>query len=128
MIGAFENTFENGMNSDFDVVLQPDGTYRYMKNCQLVSQDGRNFTIKDCIGNTVTFTINEPYNAVYTVAGVLPTPIGFISFPDKLIVLSTNNASTGGYGEIGVLKYLPYGEGIKPILVSAEIGFQAPGL
>jgi len=119
---VFTNTFQNGLSSDYNIVYQPDGTYRYMKNCQLISQDGNNYVIKDCIGNTVTFTINEPYNAVYTTMGTLPTPIGFISFPDKLIVLSTNNAGEpGGYGEIGMLKYLPYGEGIKGQAISTEI-------
>ena len=118
---VFTNTFQNGLSSDYNIVYQPDGTYRYMKNCQLISQDGNNYVIKDCIGNTVTFTINEPYNSVYTIPGTLPTPIGFISFPDKLIVLSTNNAGEpGGYGEIGILKYLPYGEGIKAQAISSE--------
>jgi len=118
---VFTNTFQNGLSSDYNIVYQPDGTYRYMKNCQLISQDGNNYVIKDCIGNTVTFTINEPYDAVYTTKGILPTPIGFISFPDKLIVLSTNSSSEpGGYGEIGILKYLPYGEGIKAESVVGE--------
>ena len=119
MRGAFENTFENGMTSDYDVVLQPDGTYTYMKNCSLVSQDGRNFTVKDCLGNTVTFSINEPYNAAYPTAGDLPKILGMISFPDKLIVLSTNSL-TGGYGEVGMLKYLPYGEGIRAEAIAGE--------
>ena len=62
-------------------------------------------------------TINEPQDVTWTtsnrVMGNLPTPIAFISFPDKLIVLSTNNTGSGGYGEIGMIKYLPYGEGIR---------------
>ena len=92
---------------DYNVLYQPDGTYRYMKNCSLISQDGNNYVIKDCLGNVQVFTINYPYLAAYTVIGSIPSPIGFISFPDKLIVFSTNDVSeTGGYGEIGVITYL----------------------
>ena len=56
---TFINTFQNGLSSDYNVVYQPDGTYRYMKNCSLISQDGNNFVIKDCLGNLLTFTINS---------------------------------------------------------------------
>lgn len=120
MRGAHENTFENGMTSDYDVVLQPDGTYPYMKNCSLVSQDGRNFTVKDCLGNTFLLTINEPYDTVYTQTGPIPRILAMTSFPSKLVVLSTNDNSTGGYGEIGVVNYLPYGEGIRAEAIAAE--------
>ncbi len=116
----FTNTFSNGMTSDVNVVLQPDGTYRYMRNCQLVSQDGNNYVIKDCLGNLVTWSINAPYSGTIATVGDLPMPIGFLSFPDKLIVFSTNNNSTGGYGEIGLLQYLPYGEGVKPLAIANQ--------
>lgn len=111
------------MTSDVNVVLQPDGTYRYMRNCQLISQDGNNYVIKDCLGNILTFTINPPYTGPGTppVVGILPMPIAFLSFPDKIIVLSTNNNdSTGGYGEIGMIQYLPYGEGVQPLTIAGE--------
>ena len=113
---TFTNTFQNGLSSDYNVVYQPDGTYRYMKNCSLVSQDGNNYVVKDCLGNLLTFIINSPYSGTYATVDTLAMTIGFISFPDKLIVFSTNNHSStvGGYGEIGVIKYLPYGEGIQP--------------
>lgn len=117
---SFTNTFQNGLSSDYNVVYQPDGTFPYMKNCSLVSQDGNNFVIKDCLGNTVTFSINEPYD-ITGATGILPKILGMISFPNKLIVLSTNNYTEGnGYGEIGMLKYLPYGEGIKAESIAAE--------
>lgn len=121
-IGQHINTFEKGMFSDTNIVLQPDGTYRFMKNCQLINQDNNNYVVKDCQGNLVTFQINPIYDAVYTtVNDDYPMPVGFISFPDKLIVFSTNsNTSTGGYGEIGVLNYVPYGNGIQPKSVSGE--------
>lgn len=109
------NTFENGMTSDVSVIYQPNGTYRYMKNCQLISQDGNNFVIKDCMGNVKLFTINTPYSGTTATLGTTPCPIGFISFPDQLYVFSTNNATElGGYGEIGVFDYQPYGQGYRP--------------
>lgn len=114
------NTFNKGMTSDMNVIYQPDGTYRYAKNCQLISQDGNNYVIKDCLGNTLIFEINIPYTGYSGVGptvtfGLPPMPIGFISFPNRLIVLSTNDETTnGGYGEIGEILYDTYGEGIQP--------------
>lgn len=108
--------FNAGMTSDVSIIYQPDGTWTFMQNCSIISQDGNNFTIKDCMGNTKIFELNIPYDAVYTVLSTnRPMPIGFISFPDKLVVFSTNDDSeTGGYGEIGILSYNAYGEGIQP--------------
>lgn len=115
-MGKHINTFEKGMNKDFDPVFQPDGTYRNLVNCNLISQDGRNFSIKDCLGNTLIFTLNRRYLTNTSTFDVLPTAIDLISFPDKLIVLSTNDETDeGGYGEIGIIKYMPYGEGIQPL-------------
>lgn len=125
--GQHINTFEKGMTSDVNILYQPNGTYRYMKNCQLISQDGNNFAIKDCLGNTLIFELNIPY-ITYTVGppasftmGAYPMAIGFISFPNKLVVLSTNSElDGGGYGEIGVLNYVTYGEGIQPVIVAGN--------
>lgn len=117
------NTFEKGMTRDVNVIYQPDGTYRFAKNCQIVSQDGNNWTIKDTLGNTRIFQINIPYNT-FVAPGTLtfqayPTVIGFISFVDKLVVFSTNSElEAGGYGEIGVIYYDNYGEGIQPRTLS----------
>ena len=119
-MGQHVNTFNKGMTSDVSIVMQPDGTYRYLKNCQLISQDGNNYTIKDCLGNTRIFQINIPYATFNGVGPTItyqtaPIPIGFISFPDVLIVFSTNVATEGGgYGEIGKIVYDPYGQGIQP--------------
>ena len=121
------NTFEKGMNKDFNILYQPEGTYRNCVNCQLISQDGNNYVIRDCLGNVKVFNINIPFNTF--VSGAPPTvtyqaapmPIGFISFPDKLVVFSTNSEGEGttlspaGYGEIGLIQYDTYGEGIQPI-------------
>lgn len=125
--GQHINTFEKGMTSDVSILYQPNGTYRYMKNCQLISQDGNNFVVKDCLGNVLIFELNIPYldYGVTTPLTLtfedLPMSIGFISFPDKLVVLSTNSQiDGGGYGEIGVLNYAPYGEGISPVPVAGN--------
>ena len=116
------NTFQKGMVQDPNVIFQPDGTYRYAKNCQIISQDGNNWVIKDALGNTRIFQINIPY-ATYTLPagvptvtyGTTPMVIGLISFTDKLVVFSTNSElEAGGYGEIGVIYFDTYGEGIQP--------------
>jgi len=119
MVQSFVNTFNKGMTSDISVIYQPDGTYRFMKNCTLISEDGNNFTIKDCMGNVKVFVINTIFDAIYTDYDTPPSPIGFISFPDKLVVFSTNNATeTGGYGQVGLIKYFPYGGGVQPVVVA----------
>lgn len=126
--GQHINTFEKGMTSDVNIMYQPNGTYRYMKNCSLIDQEGNNFTIKDCLGNTLIFTLNIPYyDYDVTTPGVAtfegyPMAISFISFPSKLVVIHTNiTNSTGGYGEIGVLNYSNYGQGIQPIVVTNNV-------
>jgi len=123
MAKVFTNSFENGMNKDFSPLLQPQGTYTNMINCTLITQDGNNYTVKDCIGNLLTFAINTPYSISHTVFEVAAIPLAMISFPNRLIVLSTNNedANTVGYLEIGEIKYLPYGEGIQPLSVSGQL-------
>ncbi len=106
------------MNKDSSVLLQPDGTYRDARNFQVINHDGNNYTIKDALGNRLIFTLPKAYD---TIAGIPPTatyqdapmPIGFISFPDKLIVFHTNNeSSSGGYGQIGVLYLTNIGQSI----------------
>lgn len=114
-IQSHTNLFDKGMTKDYNILFQPDGTYRHCVNCSLVSQDGNNYVIKDCLGNVKTFILNPRYGVSSTTFDVAPTPIGFISFPDILIVFFTNNSTEGGgYGEIGRIDYLPYGEGVQP--------------
>jgi hypothetical protein len=120
-MGTHINTFENGMMSDVDPTLQPNGTYLYMKNCSLVSSSGSNYVVKDCVGNTVFVKVNIPYDATYPTLGLAPMPIAFFSFPGKLFVYSTNDEDTGGYGEIGIIKYLPYGNGYKPMPETGQL-------
>lgn len=110
----FTNTFENGLHKDSNLILQPKGTYRDMHNRMLVSYDGNHYVVELPKGTRVTFTIPPIYDAVYTVDAALPTPIGFISFLDVLVVFSTNYntpGSGGGYGEIGIVTFDKDGTG-----------------
>lgn len=122
MAEEFVNSFEGCMNKDSNPIVQSKGTYTNMVNCNLVSQDGNRYVVKDCTGNLLTFTLNSVYiPSSYVEFANPPTPISFISFPDRLIVLLTNNETElGGYGEIGEIKYYPYGNGFQPKTVTGE--------
>jgi hypothetical protein len=109
----FLNTFQNGMHKDNSVILQPDGTYRDCRNFQLINQDGNNYVIKDALGNRLIFTLPLAYNATIASFQTAPMPIGFVSFPDRLIVFHTNSeSSSGGYGAIGELYLTNIGESV----------------
>ncbi len=119
----FTNTFEGGLNKDSNILLQPKGTYRDMNNGMLVSYDGNHYVVELPKGTTVSFTIPPIYNAVYTVDATIPTPIGFISFLDKLVVFSTNYKDVvtgGGYGEIGLVTFDKDGVGTYAPLYNHE--------
>lgn len=106
------NTFSGGLNQDIDFILQPDGTYRNLKNGMLISMDGKNFDITLSKGNKIIQTIPPRYIETNpNLTDVPPMPIGFSSFVDDLVVFSTSNDSdAGGYGEIGVLKFSRVGD------------------
>lgn len=119
----FTNTFEGGLNKDSNILLQPKGTYRDMNNGMLVSYDGNHYVVELPKGTTVSFTIPPIYDAVYTVDATIPTPIGFISFLDKLVVFSTNYKDVvtgGGYGEIGLVTFDKDGIGTYAPLYNHE--------
>jgi len=99
------NTFDRGLHQDSSFILQPDGTYRNMKNGMLISYDGNHYTVEMTKGNRVLLTLTPRYFADITDLDVEPMPIGFVSFIDKLVVFSTNSSSTTGYGEIGVISF-----------------------
>lgn len=99
------NTFEKGINQDVSFILQPDGTYRNMKNGTLISNDGNHYTVEMAEGNRVILTLVPRYLVDETTLDRVPMPIGFISFIDKLVVFSTNSDSVTGYGEIGVVSF-----------------------
>jgi len=113
-MGEVINTFQNGLHMDNNVIYQPEGTYRFLKNLQLVSNDGNNVTLKDTLGNREIILLDVPF------ASNLPTyqtevmPIGFISFPDRLIVFHTNSESaTGSGGEIGQIFLTNLGQSVE---------------
>lgn len=112
MAGSIINTFDKGMHQDSAFILQPDGTYRNMKNGMLISYDGNHYTIEMSKGNRVILNLPERYlpanNAGATLLDTVPMPIGFISFLDKLVVFTTNNegVTSGGYGEIGLIEFV----------------------
>jgi hypothetical protein len=113
MADSVINTFDKGINQDISFILQPDGTYRNMKNGMLISFDGNHYTVEMTKGNKILLTLNPIYTAVNnqgcTLKEALPMPIGFISFIDKLVVFSTNSETTTGYGEIGVIEFTRVG-------------------
>lgn len=109
MAGTIINTFDKGLHQDSSFILQPDGTYRNMKNGMLISYDGNHYTIEMTKGNKVFLTLTPRYSATTATLDIEPIPIGFASFIDKLVVFSTNSESTTGYGEIGVVTFRRYG-------------------
>lgn len=108
---SITNTFEKGLHQDSSFVYQPNGTYRNIKNGMLISHDGNHYSVEIAKGNKVILTLVPRYTEDENAFDVVPMPIGFVSFIDKLIVFSTNNDTTsGGYGEIGVVEFSKLGE------------------
>lgn len=99
------NTFDKGLHQDSSFSLQPDGTYRNMKNGMLISFDGNHYTVEMTKGNKVILTLTPRYATYDLQLDTEPMPIGFASFIDKLVVFSTNSETTTGYGEIGVISF-----------------------
>ena len=104
-MGSIINTFDKGLHQDSSYILQPDGTYRNMKNGMLISYDGNHYTVEMTKGNKVLLTLTPRYLDIVADLDAEPMPIGFISFIDKLVVFSTNDEANGGYGEIGVVTF-----------------------
>lgn len=109
MADSVINTFDKGLNQDTSYLLQPNGTYRNMKNGMLISYDGNHYTVEMAKGNKILLTLNPRYletnNSSATLLDNVPMAIGFCSFIDKLIVFSTNGETTGSYGEIGMIRF-----------------------
>ena len=91
MAGSIINTFEKGLHQDSSFILQPDGTYRNMKNGMLISYDNNHYTVEMSKGNRVLLTLTPRYLNDETTLDKVPMPIGFISFIDKLVIFSTND-------------------------------------
>lgn len=111
MADSVINTFEKGLHQDSPFMLQPDGTYRNMKNGMLISYDGNHYTIEMSNGNRNILTLPSRYSASTPpfpnlISDDIPMSIGFSSFIDDLAVFHTNDSSDGGgYGEIGLIKF-----------------------
>ena len=95
-------SFEGGMHSNNDPSLQPQGTYRRLLNGNLFTMSGNNFSIESVAGNIISFTLPN----------VGFTPICFADMPDKLVILSTNDFSSGGAAEIGEVTMSTDGIGV----------------
>ncbi len=108
-MGSIINTFDKGLHQDSSFILQPDGTYRNMKNGMLISYDGNHYTVEMTKGNRVLLTLTPRYSEDVDNLDLEPMPIGFVSFIDKLVVFSTNSESITGYGEIGVISFVRSG-------------------
>lgn len=109
MADTIINTFQGGIHQDSSFILQPDGTYRNLKNGMLISHDGNHYSLEISKGNRVILTLPTRYKSNvsnYTDLDLIAMPIGFVSFIDKLVVFLTNNETdTGGYGEIGLISF-----------------------
>lgn len=103
------------MNQDNNVYYQPEGTYRFANNLQLVNHDGNNITLKDTLGNREIVLLDVPFASVIASYGAEPMPLNFVSFPDgRLIVFHTNSESTtGGGGEIGQMFLTNIGQSVE---------------
>lgn len=127
MAGSVINTFEKGLHQDSSFILQPDGTYRNMKNGMLISYDGNHYTVEMSKGNRVLLTLTPRYLNDETTLDKVPMPIGFVSFIDKLVVFSTNDETGSGYGEIGVVNFTKVGSDFigtyTPYYHHASLGF-----
>jgi len=112
----FINNFSGGMFKDTSLLNQPEGTYRDLKNFEVVTHDGNTFSVKDSLGNRLVLTIPLIYSSVGPpVVNQAPMmPIGFISLPDRLIVFSTNSETdAGSYGEIGEIYLTNIGQSVE---------------
>jgi len=127
MAEQFINNFNGGMFKDTSPMYQPDGTYRDLRNFEVVSHDGNTFSLKDSLGNRLIITIPPGYTDDSPLTLATPgMPIGFISFPDKLIVFSTSDETDGGgYGEIGQIYLTNIGQSVEAASVSLTLGNSA---
>jgi len=116
------------MFKDTSPMYQPDGTYRDLRNFEVVSHDGNTFSLKDSLGNRLIITIPLIYSGSSPVTNQAPMmPIGFISLPDRLIVFSTNSeVDAGDYGEIGEVFLTNIGQSVeaqdRTLVIGPNIG------
>lgn len=103
------STFQGGMESDSHPSLQPKNTYRNGLNGNLISHDGNNYSFEETEGTVLNWTM--PLHTSTVAKQTKFVPIGLIRMGDKLIVHSTDNKTTGGDGEIGIVTFNNAGVG-----------------
>ena len=108
----------NGLHSDNDPSAQPPNTVRDAFNASLITYGNNRFAYESVKGNVVSFTL--PNHA----SGQRPfTPMGFSSFPDKLIVFSADDSAIKA-GEIGKVTFDNQGTGTYlPLYYHNNLGF-----
>lgn len=94
------NLLFNGLHSDNDPSAQPPNTYRDSLNGSIVTYGQNRYAWESVKGNKVSFTLPN-----HNSGGSPFTPIGFSSFPDKLIVFSTDGSTLTKAGEIGKVSF-----------------------
>ncbi len=100
-----------GMSLDDDPSLQGENTYSYGLNGNLITKNGNNYSFESSDGTVLNWTM-----PLHKTGGTTFVPHGFIRMGDKLIVHSTDNRTTGGDGEIGIVTFNNAGVGTYNVL------------
>ncbi len=95
------NLLNDGLFMDTHPSLQPPNTYRNGLNGNLISHNGNNYSFESTEGTVLNWTM--PLHD--TILGTKFVPIGMFRIGDKLLVHSTDNNTTGGDGEIGIVTF-----------------------
>lgn len=113
------NLLYNGLHQDNDPAAQPPHTYRDALNGNLISYGNGRYGFESIKGTLLSFTIPFP-----RVVGKRPfAPVGFASFPDKLILFSADE-ETINTGEIGEVTFDNAGIGTYlPLYCHKDLGF-----
>lgn len=97
-----------GAHSDNDPSLQPQNTYRYGLNGNLITRDGNHFSFESVKGTVLSFTLPTHIDKSAPVF----MPIGMPSMGNYMVVYSTATTSAkGGDGEIGKVVFDEFGVG-----------------
>jgi hypothetical protein len=109
----------NGMNSDSDPSIQPNNTYTYGSNGNLISNGGNKYTYESVKGTSVSFSLPS-YSNLSRIKYPL-IPCGFITLGNKLTVFSV---SEDGECQIGLVSFTDAGVGTYKIKYhNADLGF-----
>lgn len=121
------NNLSEGMHSDNDQNAQPPNTYRDSLNGDIITYGGNRFAWEDFKGTSTSFSI-PAHSTGAAVGSTIQKPfypIGWVSFPEYLIVLSANDqSSTVIDGEIGKVTFSNDGIGTyTPLYYHAGLEF-----